>query len=78
MLIFTKKKNRLSELGQQVGSRVLDVLVLREKGMKREVRVLNILLFIKSVLWKVSKKYPNSKSDKNGSQTNITQMEVIT
>ena len=48
---------RLSELGQQVGSRVLDVLVLREKGMKREVRVLNILLFIKSVLWKVSKKY---------------------
>ena len=49
--------NRLSELGQQVGSRVLDVLVLREKGMKREVRVLNILLFIKSVLWKVSKKY---------------------
>ena len=45
--------NRLSELGQQVGSRVLDVLVLREKGMKREVRVLNILLFVKSVLWKV-------------------------
>ena len=45
--------NRLSDLGQQVGSRVLDVLVLREKGMKREVRVLNILLFIKSVFWKV-------------------------
>ena len=59
MLIFVKKKNRLSELGQQVGSRMLDVLVLREKGMKREVRVLNILLFIKSVLWKVSKKYHN-------------------
>ena len=45
--------NRLSELGQQVGSRVLDVLVVREKGMKREIRVLNILLFVKSVLWKV-------------------------
>lgn len=45
-------QTKLSELGQQVGSRVLDVLVLREKGMKREVRVLNILLFIKSVLWK--------------------------
>ena len=44
---------RLSELGQQVGSRVLDVLVLREKGMKREIKVLNILLFVKSVLWKV-------------------------
>ncbi|RMX52361.1 hypothetical protein pdam_00014393, partial [Pocillopora damicornis] len=47
-------QTKLSELGQQVGSRVLDVLVLREKGMKREVRVLNILLFIKSVLWKVN------------------------
>lgn len=44
---------RLSELGQHVGARILDVLVLREKGLKREVRVLNILLFIKSVLWKV-------------------------
>jgi len=33
---------------------MLDVLVLREKGMKREVRVLNILLFIKSTLWKVT------------------------
>lgn len=43
---------KLSELGQQVGSRMLDVLVLREKGLKREVRVLNILLFIKSALWK--------------------------
>ncbi|XP_022802207.1 trafficking protein particle complex subunit 5-like [Stylophora pistillata] len=46
-------QSKLSELGQQVGSRILDVLVLREKGMKREVRVLNILLFIKSVLWKI-------------------------
>ncbi|CAH3179098.1 unnamed protein product [Porites evermanni] len=45
-------QTKLSDLGQQVGSRVLDVLVLREKGMKREVRVLNILLFIKSVFWK--------------------------
>lgn len=45
-------QTKLSELGQQVGSRVLDVLVLREKGMKREIRVLNILLFVKSVLWK--------------------------
>ena len=53
-MILSIHLNRLSELGKQVGSRVLDVLVLREKGMKREVRVLNILLFIKSVLWKVS------------------------
>ncbi|XP_066014880.1 trafficking protein particle complex subunit 5-like [Pocillopora verrucosa] len=55
-------QTKLSELGQQVGSRVLDVLVLREKGLKREVRVLNILLFIKSVLWKVTLFVASTKS----------------
>ena len=32
---------------------MLDVLVLREKGTKWDLRVLNILLLIKSVFWKV-------------------------
>ena len=41
-------------MGQHVGVRVLDVLVLREKGFKREVKLLNMLLFIKANLWKVS------------------------
>ncbi|EDO27087.1 predicted protein [Nematostella vectensis] len=52
--VFTvpELQTKLSDLGQHVGARILDVLVLREKGLKREVRVLNILLFIKSVLWK--------------------------
>ncbi|KAK6179159.1 trafficking protein particle complex subunit 5 [Patella vulgata] len=45
-------QNRLSEMGQHVGSHLLDVLLLREKGYKRELKLLNMLLFIKSNLWK--------------------------
>ena len=64
-ILFVFICHRLSELGRQVGARILDVLVLREKGLKRETRVLNILLFIKSTLWKVRgslTKYPDLNS----------------
>ena len=40
-------------MGHHVGVRILDVLVLRERGFKRETKLLNMLLFIKSNLWKV-------------------------
>lgn len=45
---------RLSELGYHVGSHLLDLFFLREKGYKREIKLLNMLLFVKSNLWKVS------------------------
>ena len=50
---------RLSEMGQQVGVRLVDLLFLREKGYKRETKLLNMLLFIKSNLWKVSLLFQN-------------------
>ena len=40
-------------MGKSIGSRMLDVLVLREKGYKRETRIINVLLFIKTTVWKV-------------------------
>jgi len=45
---------RLSEMGKQVGLKVVDLIILREKNYKREVKLLHILLFIRSVVWKVS------------------------
>lgn len=45
---------RLADLGQHVGTRILDVLVLRERGFKRETKLLQILIFVKSTLWKVT------------------------
>ena len=47
---------RLSELGYHVGVRILDVLFMRERNLKRETKLLNMLLFIKSNLWKVISK----------------------
>ncbi|XP_043668255.1 trafficking protein particle complex subunit 5 isoform X2 [Vespula pensylvanica] len=45
-------QNKLAEIGAEIGHRVTDLLVVREKGGKREIKLLNILLFIKSTLWK--------------------------
>ena len=35
-----------------MGVRLLDLIVLREKSYKRDVKLLNILMFIKSTVWK--------------------------
>ncbi|CAI9728201.1 particle complex subunit 5-like [Octopus vulgaris] len=45
-------QNKLSEFGYHIGSHILDLLYLREKGYKREIKLLNMLLFVKSNLWK--------------------------
>jgi len=36
--------------------RLLDTIFLREKGYKRETKLLNMLMFVKTNLWKVSRK----------------------
>ncbi|XP_065834374.1 trafficking protein particle complex subunit 5-like [Oscarella lobularis] len=43
---------KLSEFGQEVGVRMLDLLAVRERGSRRETRLINILLFIKGQVWK--------------------------
>ncbi|KAK0167147.1 hypothetical protein PV327_004581 [Microctonus hyperodae] len=45
-------QTKLSDLGADVGHRITDLLIIREKGGKREIKLLNILLFIKSTVWK--------------------------
>jgi hypothetical protein len=47
-----EKPYRLSDYGKFVGIRLLDLIVLREKSYKRDVKLLNILIFIKSTVWK--------------------------
>jgi len=43
---------RLNELGYRVGIRALDLLVWRDKNSKRETRVLGMLYFIHTTVWK--------------------------
>ncbi|KAK8379618.1 hypothetical protein O3P69_019524 [Scylla paramamosain] len=43
---------KLSELGQHVGTRMVELLFVRERNYKRETKLLSILLFVKGTLWK--------------------------
>ncbi|KAM8793930.1 TPPC5 protein, partial [Eudromia elegans] len=43
---------QLASLGHQVGQRLLDVLVSREKGGRRETKLLGALLFVKGPAWR--------------------------
>ncbi|XP_059475375.1 trafficking protein particle complex subunit 5 [Neocloeon triangulifer] len=45
-------QKRLHEMGVDVGSRVVDLYFVRDKSCKRETKLLNILLFIKTTVWK--------------------------
>ena len=47
-----QNSKRLSDIGWSVGFRLLDSIVYREKGLKRETRLVNILSFIQTVVWK--------------------------
>ncbi|CAO3566581.1 unnamed protein product [Mortierella alpina] len=60
MLQYTQKRvngiqdleRKLNELGYRVGIRALDLLVWRDKNSKRETRVLGMLYFIHTAVWK--------------------------
>jgi hypothetical protein len=41
-------------MGFHVGSRMLDLVVLRDCAGKRELKVLTIMKFLKSTFWKVT------------------------
>lgn len=45
-------ERKLNEFGYRVGSRILELLTWREKVPKREIKVLGILYFIHSTVWK--------------------------
>ena len=48
----TDLQQRLHEVGWQVGARILDVMFVRERSARRETKLLNVLLMVKTTLWK--------------------------
>jgi trafficking protein particle complex subunit 5 len=42
----------LNDFGYRVGTRLLELIVWRDKNSKRETRVLGILYFIHTTVWK--------------------------
>ncbi|TGZ72933.1 hypothetical protein CRM22_001793 [Opisthorchis felineus] len=45
-------QRRLAEFGRHVGERMVDVVYVREKPQKRDTRLYNSLMFLKSTFWK--------------------------
>lgn len=43
---------RLSDAGKHIGYRIVDLIVNRDKNFRRETRVINMLMFIKTVFWR--------------------------
>lgn len=44
--------DRLSNVGKRVGSRMLELLTLRDKNSRREIKLNSMLLFVNTVVWK--------------------------
>lgn len=54
---FINYKNiffRLHEMGRSVGLKIIDLYFVRERNCKREIKLLNMLMFVKTTLWKVN------------------------
>ena len=45
-------ERRLADVGFDVGVRLLELLIYREKASKREIKVLGILSFLHTNVWK--------------------------
>lgn len=68
--LVSELQTKLSELGYSVGQRVVDTLLIREKNYKRETRLINMLIFIRSKVWitlfgKEADKLEQANDDKN-------------
>mmetsp|Transcript_36320 Transcript_36320/g.61209 ORF Transcript_36320/g.61209 Transcript_36320/m.61209 type:complete len:201 (-) Transcript_36320:200-802(-) len=48
----TELEHRLEDVGYRVGSRMLELLCFREKGNRRETRLLGILNFVNTTVWR--------------------------
>lgn len=48
----TDLERHLEEVGQGVGSRLLEILAYRERTGRRETRILDILRFVHTTMWK--------------------------
>lgn len=52
--VFTvaELQDKLASFGEKIGLRIIDTLTIRERGFRRDTRLLNVLMFIRSNLWK--------------------------
>ena len=52
LLASSSCSRRLEDIGFGVGLRLLELLVYRERGSKREVQLLKALVFLQTTMWR--------------------------
>eukprot|EP00127_Corallochytrium_limacisporum_P002617 Clim_evm53s134 gene=Clim_evmTU53s134 len=74
-------ERKLSEIGYRVGVRVIELFHVRDKGQKRETRILNELYFIQSTLWRIlfgkQAEYLEKENSKGDDTYLITDSDLI-
>ncbi|KAI7695303.1 hypothetical protein SSS_01572 [Sarcoptes scabiei] len=63
-------QSKLAEIGYNVGQRIVDLMLIREKNFRREIRLINMLIFVRSKVWtmlfgKEADKLEQANDDKN-------------
>lgn len=68
--LASEMQSKLSDIGYNVGQRLIDLMLIRERNFKRETRLRNILIFVRSKVWlmlfgKEADKLEQANDDKN-------------
>ncbi|EIE20891.1 TRAPP I complex [Coccomyxa subellipsoidea C-169] len=66
-------ERRLEDIGAEVGLRLLEILCFREKNSKRDIRLLDVLKFVHTSLWK----YLFGRQAKDLEQSNTAEDEYM-
>lgn len=67
-------EEKLAVLGRRVGRRALEICLLREKRSKREIRVVEGLIFVQTNLWRSLFGRPGSPLEKENTEQGDTYM----
>lgn len=70
-------EKQLEELGYPLGSRFLELISIREKGLKKEITVVNILMLIKNNLWPLLFNKNNCVVEQHMDQENIYMIKEV-
>lgn len=68
--LTSEMQSKLAEIGYNVGQRIVDLMLIREKNFRREIRLINMLIFVRSKVWtmlfgKEADKLEQANDDKN-------------
>jgi trafficking protein particle complex subunit 5 len=70
-------EKQLEDLGLPLGSRFLELIILREKGCKKETTIVNMLMLIRNSLWPLLFNKNNCVVEQHMDQENIYMIKEV-